>query len=135
MTTPGNDTVKVHIVQDDTNQPARKQCQRISIPNSYPMNAGANPVQIVPDSPNRTRLSILVNGSGANPPVVAIAQNMSDCQQAAANPAGQFIGSVTYITGPNTIVDLSGTTSWWCVLITAGTNPCVVSVIQEIEQY
>jgi hypothetical protein len=127
--------IKVHITQDDTKQPAVKtKRQRVSIPNSYPMNAGALPVQIAPDAPGRCRLAILVNGAGANPPVIALAQSESDAQAAQANAIGQFTGNVAYVTGPNTIIDLSGTTAWWAVLITAGTNPCVVSTIAEIDQ-
>jgi hypothetical protein len=125
--------VKVHVVQDDTNQPAPTKCQIVSIPNSFPMIAGANPLQIAPDSPNRVRLTLLVNGAGATPPVVAIGSSLGDVQLALENAIGQFTGNVCYITGPNTVVDLSGTTAWWCALITAGTNPCVVSVIQEIK--
>lgn len=134
MTTPPNDAVKVHIVQDDTNQPQKKtRCQIAVIPNSYPMVAGAAPSLIAPNAPNRKRLTISVNGTGATLPVVAIGVSQSDVEQAQANAVGQFTGNVMYVTGPNTIVDHSGTVALWCGLIVAGTNPCVVSTMQEIE--
>lgn len=125
--------VKVHLVQDDTRQPNAKPRQVVSILNSYPMNANATPVQIAPDAPNRKRLTILVNNTGANAAVVAVGNSQSDVQSAMANAVGEFTGGVCYIQGPNTVVDLSGTTALWAGLIVAGTNACVLSTIQEIE--
>jgi hypothetical protein len=133
MTTPPNDAVKVHVVQDDTNQPARPK-QRVVILNSFPLNIGATPVQIAPDSPARCRLTISVNGGGTTAPVIALGGSQSDCEQAQANAVGQFTGHVAYVTGPNTIVDHTGNTALWACLIVAGTNPCVVSTIAENEQ-
>ncbi|SRR5260370_41832277 len=123
--------VGVHIKKDDTKTPQSKPKEIVGIGNSYPLTVGATPVPILNHSPNRCRAQVIVNGTTGS--IVALGRSASDCEQAQAVGAGEFIGAVVYVIGNYPApIPLENTSEWYAALVVAGAGPTVVSVFKEV---
>jgi hypothetical protein len=132
----GSHLVKVSLVEiaDDAQQrllPTKVRRNRVTVINSYPLLVGANPSQVLANTPKRKGAQLICNGNG----YLALGISASECLAAASNALNEFIGSIAYIDASKmqAPIYIGGTTEMWAVLITVGSNPTVVSAIKEIE--
>lgn len=95
--------------------------------NSYPLNIGALPSQVLQHSPNRKRAELILNGTG----VVALAKTQADCQSAVGNAINEVTGNVTviYAAEYNSALQIKGTSELWAVLLLA-TDPIPTETVE-----
>lgn len=134
MTVEEGTPVPVRVVQDDTRKipPRTVPRERAGTANSYQLQVGADPMQIMGHTPKRCIGTIIANlTTGA---IVAFGGSRSDCQAAANTGVGEFIGEVAYIIGPyGSPIPVMQSDEMWAVLVVAGSGPTVISVFKEVD--